>query len=160
MDQALLKTLLSSEFYRANKTKMRQSLFTGHNAEVFKTIAQAQDKYEQDISTNDIMAIWTTNHPVATKAEREDFTDVLTEVRQQEALNPEIAKDVIGDLWPKETGRDITNLGIQLAEGHMDAMAKLKSLIERTSEDYLPDDYGEPTTDDLYYSSLPGRPEA
>ena len=150
MDQALLKTLLSSEFYQSNKTKMRQSLFTGHNAEVFKTIAQAQDKYEQDISTNDIMAIWTTNHPVATKAEREDFTDVLTEVRQQEALNPEIARDVIGDLWRKETGRDITNLGIQLAEGHMDAMAKLKSLIERTSEDYLPDDYGEPTTDDLY----------
>jgi replicative DNA helicase len=150
MDKALLKTLLSSEFYQANKTKMRQSLFTGHNVEVFKTIAQAQDKYEQDITTNDILAIWTTNHPVATKAEREDFTDLLTEVRQQEALTPVIAKDVIGDLWRKETGRDITNLGIQLAEGHMDAMGKLKSLIERTSEDYLPDDYGEPTTDDLY----------
>ena len=150
MDKALLKTLLSSEFYQANKTKMRQSLFTGNNAEVYKTIAQAQDKYDQDISTNDILAIWATNHPVATIAEKEDFEDTLTAVREQQSLTPEIAKDVIGDLWRKETGRDITTLGIKIAEGHVEAMATLKSLLERTSEDYLPDDYGPATTDDLY----------
>jgi replicative DNA helicase len=150
MDKALLKTLLSSEFYQANKTKMRQSLFTGNNAEVYKTIAQAQDKYDQDVNTNDILAIWATNNPVATVSEKEDFADTLAEVRQQTPLTQEIARDVIGDLWRKETGRDVTNLGIQMAEGHVDAMAKLKSLIERTSEDYLPDDFGEPTTDDLH----------
>lgn len=150
MDKALLKTLLSSEFYQANKTKMRQSLFTGNNAEVYKTIAQAQDKYDQDVNTNDILAIWATNNPVATVSEKEDFADTLAEVREQTPLTQEIARDVIGDLWRKETGRDVTNLGIQMAEGHSDAMAKLKSLIERTSEDYLPDDFGEPTTDDLY----------
>jgi replicative DNA helicase len=150
MDKALLKTLLSSEFYHANKTKMRQSLFTGNNAEVYKTIAQAQDKYDQDVNTNDILAIWATNNPVATVSEKEDFADTLAEVREQTPLTQEIARDVIGDLWRKETGRDVTNLGIQMAEGHSDAMAKLKSLIERTSEDYLPDDFGEPTTDDLY----------
>ena len=147
MDKALLKTLLSSEFYQANKTKMRQSLFTGNNAEVYKTIAQAQDKYDQDISTNDILAIWATNNPVATVSEKEDFSDTLVEVREQTPLTPEIARDVIADLWRKETGRDVTNLGIQMAEGHVDAMAKL---IERTSEDYLPDDFGDPTTDDLH----------
>ena len=150
MDKALLKTLLSSEFYQANKTKMRQSLFTGNNAEVYKTIAQAQDKYDQDISTNDILAIWATNNPVATVSEKEDFSDTLVEVREQTPLTPEIARDVIADLWRKETGRDVTNLGIQMAEGHVDAMAKLKTLIERTSEDYLPDDFGDPTTDDLH----------
>ena len=150
MDKALLKTLLSSEFYQANKTKMRQSLFTGNNAEVYKTIAQAQDKYDQNISTNDILAIWATNNPVATVSEKEDFSDTLVEVREQTPLTPEIARDVIADLWRKETGRDVTNLGIQMAEGHVDAMAKLKTLIERTSEDYLPDDFGDPTTDDLY----------
>ena len=150
MDKALLKTILSSEFYQANKTKMRQSLFTGNNAEVYKTIAQAQDKYDQDISTNDILAIWATNNPVATVSEKEDFSDTLVEVREQTPLTPEIARDVIADLWRKETGRDVTNLGIQMAEGHVDAMAKLKTLIERTSEDYLPDDFGDPTTDDLH----------
>lgn len=150
MDKALLKTLLSSEFYQANKTKMRQSLFTGNNAEVYKTIAQAQDKYDQDISTNDILAIWATNNPVATISQKEDFYDTLVEVREQTPLTPEIARDVIADLWRKETGRDVTNLGIQMAEGHVDAMAKLKTLIERTSEDYLPDDFGDPTTDDLH----------
>lgn len=150
MDKALLKTLLSSEFYQANKTKMRQSLFTGNNAEVYKTIAQAQDKYDQDISTNDILAIWATNNPVATVSEKEDFSDTLVEVREQTPLTPEIARDVIADLWRKETGRDVTNLGIQMAEGHVDAMVKLKTLIERTSEDYLPDDFGDPTTDDLH----------
>jgi len=129
---------------------MRQSLFTGNNAEVYKTIAQAQDKYDQDVNTNDILAIWATNNPVATVSEKEDFADTLAEVREQTPLTQEIARDVIGDLWRKETGRDVTNLGIQMAEGHSDAMAKLKSLIERTSEDYLPDDFGEPTTDDLY----------
>lgn len=150
MDKALLKTILSSEFYQANKTKMRQSLFTGNNAEVYKTIAQAQDKYDQDISTNDILAIWATNNPVATISQKEDFYDTLVEVREQTPLTPEIARDVIADLWRKETGRDVTNLGIQMAEGHVDAMAKLKTLIERTSEDYLPDDFGDPTTDDLH----------
>lgn len=150
MDKALLKTILSSEFYQANKTKMRQSLFTGNNAEVYKIIAQAQDKYDQDISTNDILAIWATNNPVATISQKEDFYDTLVEVREQTPLTPEIARDVIADLWRKETGRDVTNLGIQMAEGHVDAMAKLKTLIERTSEDYLPDDFGDPTTDDLH----------
>ena len=150
MDQALLKTLLSADFYQNNKTKLRKSLFTGENIEVYETIVQAQEKYNQDISTSDITALWTTNHPVATPAEHDSFMETMVSVNNQDAVTQCIAKDVISNLWRKETGRDINNLGIEIAEGHTEAMTKLKGLLERTSDDYLPDDYGEPTTDNLH----------
>ena len=44
----------------------------------------------------------------------------------------------------------ITNLGINLSEGDTSAMGLLQSLLERVADNYQPDDFGDPTTDNIY----------
>ena len=37
-----------------------------------------------------------------------------------------------------------------MSYGDMSAMSRLQSLLERTKDGYIPDNFGEPTTDDIY----------
>ena len=150
MDQSLLKMLMNNEFYRATQSKLRPSLFASNDAEVFNLIVEAQDKYEHDVTPQDVLTMWKVKNPVATRAESEDFLDTMMSVRSQDALSEDIAKDAVDSLWRREIGSDIANLGLSINEGNLDAMQKLKSLMLRMEDGFMPDDFGEATTDDLY----------
>lgn len=150
MDQSLLKMLMNNEFYRATQSKLRPSLFASNDAEVFNLIVEAQDRYEHDVTPQDVLTMWKVKNPVATRAESEDFLDTMMSVRNQDALSEDIAKDAVDSLWRREIGSDIANLGLSINEGNLDAMQKLKSLMLRMEDGFMPDDFGDATTDDLY----------
>jgi hypothetical protein len=87
---------------------------------------------------------------VATNSEKADFQDLLDDIRNANAISADVASDVIAKLWQREVGREITNLGINISEGDESAMPLLQNLMERVGESYAVDDFGPPTTTDIY----------
>ena len=150
MQTSLLNSLLSADFYEQNKSRLKDTLFDDRCSEVFKLIAEAHSKYSHDLTVSDILAIWKAQHPAATNTDRTQFTDLVAAVADADPLSPDIASDVIENLWKQETGREIANLGISISEGRYEAMDMLKRLLEKLGEHYVSDDFGEPVTDDIY----------
>ena len=150
MTRALLKSLLSHDFYKDNRPRLRESIFSHDDAEAYRLIAKGHEKYEHDLTAQDILSLWSLDNPVATNAEREDFIDVLQDIKSHEEISRDIARDTIEGLWQREIGRDIANLGIYINEGNLDGWHKLQALMQRVDDGFMPDDFGEPTTDDLY----------
>ena len=150
MQTSLLNSLLSADFYEQNKSRLKDTLFDDRCSEVFKLIAEAHSKYSHDLTVSDILAIWKAKHPAATNTDRTQFTDLVAAVADADPLSPDIASDVIENLWKQETGREIANLGISISEGRYEAMDMLKRLLEKLGEHYVSDDFGEPVTDDIY----------
>ena len=150
MQTSLLNSLLSADFYEQNKSRLKETLFDDRCSEVFKLIAEAHSKYSHDLTVSDILAIWKAKHPAATNTDRTQFTDLVAAVADADPLSPDIASDVIDNLWKQETGREIANLGISISEGRYEAMDMLKRLLEKVGEHYVSDDFGEPVTDDIY----------
>ena len=150
MEIELIKTLLNHEAYQSTQAKLRQSIFSEDGADLFVLLKDAHEKYEADLKPEDLYSIWLSKNPVATTSEINEFRDNIDDLKRAEAITSEVATDVIESLWRREIGRDIANIGINMSEGDTSALLKLQSLIEKISGSYMPDEFGEPTTDNIY----------
>ena len=150
MQTSLLHSLLSSEFFEQNKNRLKPTLFDDKCSEVFELIAEAHSKYSHDLSVTDLLAIWRSKHPAATNTEATQFTDLAVAIADADPLSPDIASDVLENLWKQETGREIANLGISISEGRYEAMQMLQRLLDKVADGYASDDFGDPVTDDIY----------
>jgi replicative DNA helicase len=150
MEIELIKTLLNHEAYQSTQAKLRQSIFSEDGADLYVLLKDAHEKYEADLKPEDLYSIWLSKNPVATTSEINEFRDNIDDLKRAEAITSEVATDVIESLWRREIGRDIANIGINMSEGDTSALLKLQSLIEKISGSYMPDEFGEPTTDNIY----------
>ena len=149
MEIELIKTLLNHEAYQSSQAKLRQSIFSEDGVDLYVLLKDAHEKYESDLKPEDLYSICYKN-PVATTSEINEFRDNIDDLKRAEAITPEVAGDVIESLWRREIGRDVANIGINMSEGDTSALLKLQSLIEKVSGSYMPDEFGDPTTDNIY----------
>jgi replicative DNA helicase len=150
MEIELIKTLLNHEAYQSSQAKLRQSIFSEDGADLYVLLKDAHEKYEADLKPEDLYSIWLSKNPVATTSEINEFRDNVDDLKRAEAITPQVAGDVIESLWRREIGRDVANIGINMSEGDTSALLKLQSLIEKVSDSYMPDEFGDPTTDNIY----------
>jgi replicative DNA helicase len=150
MEIELIKTLLNHEAYQSSQAKLRQSIFSEDGADLYVLLKDAHEKYEADLKPEDLYSIWLSKNPVATTSEINEFRDNIDDLKRAEAITPQVAGDVIESLWRREIGRDVANIGINMSEGDTSALLKLQSLIEKVSDSYMPDEFGDPTTDNIY----------
>ena len=150
MDQSLLHSLLSSEFYKENKAKLRSSIFDETVKEIYETIVVMHNKFDKDITALELLAFWKATNPASTASTLVEIEDQINTIANADKIDAEIASDVIENLWRQHVGLDVTNLGISMSEGDTSAMDKLITLVDRVSHSYLPDDFGEDVTNDIY----------
>ena len=149
MDQAILKKLLSNEFYNENRAKLKRALFAEEGADLFDVIEQAHSKYGHDLSIKEVMILYKIHNPISSEAEIGVVTDVITSISNAQDISDGVAQDAIIDLWKRENARQIADLAISVTEGNYDAMTTIRNLMDETIGGYVPDDFGEFTTDDL-----------
>ena len=150
MYQSILKECLNTEFFTENKGKLRSSIFDEEAKEIYETIETMHEKFDRDISPLELFTFWKSQNPTSTGSWDEQIEGVIGTISDAETLDTDIAADVIGNLWRQHVGLDIANLGIKMSEGDTNAMDTLNKLIERVSDGYLPDDFAEDVTDDIY----------
>jgi len=150
MYQSILKECLNTEFFTENKGKLRSSIFDEEAKEIYETIETMHGKFERDISPLELFTFWKSQNPTSTGSWDEQIEGIISTISDAETLDTEIAADVIGNLWRQHVGLDIANLGIKMSEGDTSAMDTLNKLLEQVSQGYLPDDFAEDVTDDIY----------
>ena len=150
MYQSILKECLNTEFFTENKGKLRSSIFDEEAKEIYETIETMHGKFDRDISPLELFTFWKSQNPTSTGSWDEQIEGIIGTISDAETLDTEIATDVIGSLWRQHVGLDIANLGIRMSEGDTSAMDTLNNLLEQVSQGYLPDDFAEDVTDDIY----------
>lgn len=149
MDAQITKALLSHEFYSTNKARLGAKLFGDEYQELFQVLDKAHGKYGHDLTTSELYLLWQQDNPTATRAEKAAMADLIEEIDRAQAPTTEVARDLVESLWRREIGRQAANLSLEVSEGNAEAMARLRSLVESTSDGFLPDEFGEDTTTDL-----------
>ena len=150
MDHAVIRNLLSSQFYRENKSRLKAELFGDDARELYKILTSAHDKYDHDITPRELMALYDVHHPVATSSDKSIIKDMVTAVSNTDPMSDDIASDIIADMWRKSEGLEIANLGVQINEGNFDLFDVLRNKMENNKDGFTPDDFGTPTTKDIY----------
>lgn len=150
MNHSLLKSCLATEFYAHNKSKLRSSLFDDSVKEVFDALVESHEKFDTDVSPLELFTYWKAINPTSTAAWTAEIEDTINCIGNSEPIAEAIATDVIENLWRQSVGLDIANYGILMSEGDVSAFDKLNRLLDRVSDGYLPDDFGDNCTDDIY----------
>lgn len=150
MHQSLLKNCLENLFFEENKARLRPSLFDEETREIYKTIACMHNCFGKDITALDLFAYWKSKNPSGTQAWDAAIEDHINSISNAPEIDPEIASDVIERLWRQHTGLDVCDLGILMSQGKDEAMDQLKQLVAKVGDGYLPDEFGDPVTDDIY----------
>jgi len=150
MDQSIIKSCLSNEFYISNKSKLRSSIFDETLKDVYETIVQMHETFETDITTLELFGYWKSKNPTSTAARTTEFENLIGSIYNSDPVNSDIASDVIESLWRQSIGLDIANYGIKMSENDPTAWDGLQALLTRVADGYMPDDFGEPVTDDIY----------
>lgn len=150
MNHSILKNCLSNEFFESNKAKLRASLFEDQLKDLFTTIIELHEKFNKDITPLELFSYWKSKNPTSTASWTAEMEDQISSIADAEHMDQAVAVDVIESLWRQHTGLDIANLGIRMSEGDCGAMDNLNTLLERVGSGYLPDDYGDNVTDDIY----------
>lgn len=146
LDTSFLKSLLSYDFYEKNKEKLSKQLFEEDIRDLYQVITSAHDKYEHDLSTDELMSLWSLHNPVATKAEKREIYHLIEDIKEAQPISLDIASDSIETLWRRYVGKYVAEIGLQVSEGNTEYWTKLLDFVDQHREGFLPDDIGEPTT--------------
>lgn len=149
LDTAMIKSLLDHDFFEGTRGKLRASLFGEEVRELYEILEAAHDKYRRHLTLDDLLLLWRTNNPVATRAELADIRDIIDDVSRQDPYQLDIASDVITTLWQRDLAKQITAHSLRMMEGDLSAFEKIKALIERNGDNLIEDEFGEPCTDDI-----------
>lgn len=150
MDHAVLRNLLSSQFYRDNKSRLKAEFFGEDAQDLYKVLIAAHDKYGHDISAKELMALYEIQNPVATASDKAIIKDMVNVIAKTDPMSDDVAADVITNMWRQAQGLEIANLGVAINQGNYDALAHLRKLVEESSDGFKPDDFGSPTTKDIF----------
>jgi len=149
LDQQVIKQILSIDFYTQHKDKLTKTLFDDEILELYDIIVETHSKFGADISTAELLDLWKAKNPVATSANIQSITDVIGRIESIELYDPDIAASLLEGLWKRDTGQRIARIGIAMAEGKEGSLEKLKQLIAKVEQGFMPTDFGEAEAHDI-----------
>lgn len=138
MEKQLIRLLLDYEFYSNNKHKLTKELFPAPLDGLFRTITHAHDKYSRSLTFDEVEELHRALNPTATTAAMTAIYDLLDEIKKLDPIGPDVASDVLDSIWRKEIGRQIASAALDLSDGTVEGLGRVKELIEKAEGGFVP----------------------
>lgn len=136
---ALLKTLLQKDFYDDHKgIRCPDKIFTKDMRKIKQTIDYAMQTYETDLSVAEIEALFFARNSSLTTANKVLYQDAFTAMQKENALNKDIAEEVLSRMFQQVVGEEVANLGFDFVNGNKTSLEPLRELLQYYNDDFLP----------------------
>ena len=139
MELALVKTLLSREFYNEHKgVRCPERIFSKDVRKIKQAMDTAMETYEGDISVSDLQAVFNRINASMTTATRTAYEDLFKRIEIAEPIKDEIAEDTLSQLFQQHVGDLVANLGFDFVNGAENSLEPLRKLLEEYKDDFTP----------------------
>jgi hypothetical protein len=140
MELAILKSLLSKEFYDEYKgDKCPHRLFSKELSRVKTLIDEAMSKYNRDLSVNELEGLYFANDPTMTTAQKDVYKKIFVKLREEQPIGKDVANDILSKLFQQYLGEEIANIGFDYVNGTQSSLDPLRKLVQNYRDDFLPD---------------------
>ena len=148
MEKELIKLLLNKKFYAKNKSKLSKEFFTNGTGELYETIEHAHEDSDKDLSINEVSSLhMDVYNPATTRAKRENFDALVTEIKQLDLPNETIANNIIRALYKRRIANKIAVLATEIYNGKDSDFSEIKKELEISFDDIDKDTYEYVTSD-------------
>ena len=112
MELSLIRSLMDKPFYDDHKgARCPDRLFSKDVRKIKQAIDAAMDRYERTVTPAEIEALFMSENPTLTTAQKQAFSLLFVQVNKQAVMGSDIAQDVLSKLFQQVIGEDIANLG-------------------------------------------------
>ena len=139
MELSLIRSLMDKQFYDDHKgSRCPDRLFSKDVRKIKQAIDSAMDRYERTVTPAEIEALFMSENPTLTTAQKGAFSVLFTQVSKQQIMGSDIAQDVLSKLFQQVIGEDIANLGFDYVNGSKNSLDPLRQMLEQYQDDFTP----------------------
>ena len=145
----MLKLLLSKKFYTQYKGQVSRNVFQGSFGSLFETIQKAHEKYDADISVDELYSLHTAIYnPALTRSAKEQFSELIEDIKETTEPSEAIAKDIVAILSDRNTAQQIAIESTEIFNGKPAEFGIITKMIEEHKKG-LPTEKLESVTDNI-----------
>ena len=131
---------MDKEFYDDHRgAKCPDRLFSKDVRKIKQSIDTAMDRYERTVTPDEIEALFMSNNPTLTTAQKGAYSSLFNQVKKETPMGSDIAQEVLSKLFQQVVGEDVANLGFDYVNGTKGSLEPLRDILERYSDDFTPD---------------------
>jgi len=132
IEKQIIKLLLGKKFYTQYKGQISRNVFQGSFGSLFDTVQKAHEKYDADIKIDELYALHTTMfNPALTRAAKEQFSELIEDIKQTQQPSKEIADDIVKILVERDVAQKIAIEATEIFNGRPADFNTILSIIEK-----------------------------
>jgi hypothetical protein len=139
MELSLIRSLMDKPFYDDHRgARCPDRLFSKDVRRIKQAIDSAMDKYERTVSPDEIEALFMSNNPTLTTAQKQAFSSLFNQIKKEQPMGGDVAQEVLSKLFQQVVGEDVANIGFDMVTGTSSSLEKLRTLLEQYGDDFTP----------------------
>jgi len=139
MELSLIRSLMDRSFYDDHRgARCPDRLFSKDVRKIKQAIDTAMDRYERTITPDEIEALFISNNPTMTTAQKQAYSSLFHKIKQEQPMGSDVAQEVLSKLFQQVVGEDIANLGFDYVNGDKSSLDPLRMLLEQYGDDFTP----------------------
>ena len=139
MELSLIRSLMDRSFYDDHRgARCPDRLFSKDVRKIKQAIDAAMDRYERTVTPDEIEALFISNNPTMTTAQKQAYSSLFHKIKQEQPMGSDVAQEVLSKLFQQVVGEDIANLGFDYVNGDKSSLEPLRMLLEQYGDDFTP----------------------
>ena len=139
MELSLIRSLMDKSFYDEHRgARCPDRLFSKDVRRIKQAIDSAMDRYERTVSPDEIEALFMSNNPTFTTAQKQASSSLFNQIKKEQPMGSDVAQEVLSKLFQQVIGEDIANLGFDYVNGTKASLEPLRLLLEQYGDDFTP----------------------
>jgi hypothetical protein len=130
---------MDKSFYDEHRgARCPDRLFSKDVRRIKQAIDSAMDRYERTVSPDEIEALFMSNNPTFTTAQKQAYSSLFNQIKKEQPMGSDVAQEVLSKLFQQVIGEDIANLGFDYVNGTKASLEPLRLLLEQYGDDFTP----------------------
>ena len=130
---------MDKEFYDEHRgSRCPDRLFSKDVRKIKQSIDKAMDNYERTVTPAEIEALFMSNNPTLTTAQRQAYSALFNQINKEQPMGSDVAQEVLSKLFQQVIGEDIANLGFDYVNGSKSSLEPLRQMLEQYGDDFTP----------------------
>ena len=149
IEKQILKLMLNKKFYVQYKGQISRNVFQGSFGALFETIQKAHEKYDADLSVDELYTLHTgVYNPALTRAAKEQFSELVEDIKETTEPSEAIAKDIVNIMSQRDVAQRIAIEATEIFNGKPAEFDIINKIIEDHKKG-LPEEKLESVTDNI-----------
>ncbi len=149
VEKQILKLFLNKKYFNKYKGTLSRSVFEGMIGSLYDTIQKAHDKYDSNISIDELYSLHTSVYnPALTRAMKITVSELVEDIRTIDVPNEKIADDIIKVMQDRNVAQKIAVEATEIFNGRPADFNVISKIIEQHDQD-KPIDQIDSVTDNI-----------